>query len=347
VNSLHERLLTVEKKLVVSKRRQSFLEVETAEKVVSRVKKWAGLFLYWTFIPLVIIVIGLSVFAGKDLWSLRKAASNAKPTIDAVLEQARGIANDAKKTADTALHTARQADSDIRQTQSLNSKLREEVSSREADVEHLSKSIQTSESQVQALNQSLQTNEQHIQQLTREVATANNAQNANEVLNMYPWLGTHFVSSPSGAIDPKQKEAGLTYLTFSIFKAYFASPPIFKLNDIAELKTTLENHKYRVFLGFVQLYSGNPGRAIQAVSGGLGQNTCNDWANPPTDPPCILYFRPDLKDSAIFVRNSARALQQIPDNQIVLVNPKNLRPEQQELLTLSHMDISLVLLDKP
>ncbi len=296
IGSLQDRLSVVEQKLNESKAQQHYLEVDTAEKVVSRVTKWTTLFLYWAIIPTTVILVGLSIFFGESLLDLKSAVGNAKPSVDAVLNQAKHVADDARTTADSALKTSKQADDDIKKTEAAITILKDQVVSRTTETEGLAKQVQASESQVQALNKSVQTSTQSVRQLTDEVTAVKNARTVNEIIGWYPNLGSHFVQGPSGFVESIAREPGTTNLTFSLYQTSPQTKSPFKLNDVAETITTLRNNKFRVFLGFVTVYSGTLGSAVQGTGPPLGQGVATLDRFPPSKPPCILYFREDLKN---------------------------------------------------
>jgi len=61
---------------------QDYLEIDTAAKVVERVRKWATTFLYFAAIPLGILVLALAVVFGKGVFDLGNIASNSKASVE-------------------------------------------------------------------------------------------------------------------------------------------------------------------------------------------------------------------------------------------------------------------------
>jgi hypothetical protein len=68
---------------------QRFLEVDTAEKVVARVMTWAKAFGFFAGIPILIVVIILSILAGKSYKSFSDIIAQGKSSVENMLEKAR------------------------------------------------------------------------------------------------------------------------------------------------------------------------------------------------------------------------------------------------------------------
>src|SRR5450755_960207 len=69
VAALSERLTIVEKHFASRPdgKEQKYLELETVENVMNRVKSWTTLFLYFAGVPLAIVVIAFAVIFGKGI----------------------------------------------------------------------------------------------------------------------------------------------------------------------------------------------------------------------------------------------------------------------------------------
>lgn len=344
VASLDNRLTKLEQRITAyshkAAAKQDYLEIDTAAKVVERVKKWTTTFLYFAAFPLGILVLALAVVFGKGVFDLRKVASSSKASVEVTLEQARGVAQEAKNTADDSLAKSKRMSTEVNETQAAVSKLKDQVNVRLTEVENLRGRVKGSETQVEALRNSVDTQTKALHFLADEVTAVKNAKSTSEVINRYPILGGHMAGGGSGWIDPKQKVPGKTYALLSLV---ITQHPTFKADVVAEAKTALENNAYSVFLDFVSVYAGSPTTSNQPVGTPLNADSCTYWVHPPSQAPCILYFSPGLKDSAMRARELVKAVQVIPDARIQYIDPKTLNADQRELLTLSHMDVAIVL----
>ena len=322
--------------------KQDYLEVDTAAKVAERVKSWAKTWLFWTGISLGILVLALGVIWGKGVFDLRKVASGSKEEVEAILEQARGAARDAKATADDALIKSKQMSAELKETQAKVDTLSGQVKSQLVEVEKLGVNIKGSQAQVEGLKNSLDTQTKAVRYLSDEVTAVKNAKNTAAVLNSFPILGKHWVGGGAGGpIDPNQKIAGKTYavLTLSV-----PPNPTFKPapEAVGEVQTALENSGYNVFFESVSLYAGSPTTSSQGLVS-INSSACFSWSRPISIPPCILYFQPQMRASALKARELVKPIQDVQDAKIVYVDPATLANDQRELLTMSHMDIVIVL----
>lgn len=344
ITSLDGRLTELEWQVTAHLRerstKQDYLEIDTAAKVVERVKKWTTVFLYFAAVPLGILILVLAVVFGKGVLDLRKVASSSKESVEATLEQARGVAQDAKVTADDALTKSKRMNAEVNETQAAVSKLKDQVNSRLAEVEKLGGSVKSSQAQVEALKNSVDTQTKAVHFLSDAVTAVKNAKSTSDIINRFPILGSHMAGGGSGWIDPKQKLAGKTYALLSLV---ITQHPTFKAEVVAEAKTALENNAYNVFLDFVSVYAGSPTTSNQPIGIPLNADSCTRWMQPPSQAPCILYFHSDLKNSAAKARDLVKAVQIVPDARIQYVDPKTLTEDQRELLGLSHMDVVIVL----
>jgi hypothetical protein len=67
------------------------------------------------------------------------------------------------------------------------------------------------------------------------------------------------------------------------------------------------------------------------------------WPVPSVTIPGIIYFRQDLKPSALKLRDVLRTAQSVPENHVVFVDPKQLNSQKQELARVSQLDMVAVL----
>ncbi len=97
---------------------QTFLEVDTAEKVVNRLMSLAKLFGFFIGIPAGLILIGLGIWAGKSIKDFHDIASTAQSSVNEKLENARGDAKAAEAQATNALNIAKVVNQNIQGTKS-------------------------------------------------------------------------------------------------------------------------------------------------------------------------------------------------------------------------------------
>jgi len=342
--SVSERLTRLEVRFATTSRTnitQRNLELETAEKVMSRVKRWTTLILYFAGIPAVIMLLALAVMFGKGAIDMHSIAANVQRSVNRVVTEAASQASQAEATANGALTTSKRVNSSIQATEQNVSRLKQDVESRTVEVGRLSSQIKGVELRVDTLKNTLNSQSQQMQRLTTQVEQVKTSRDTEEVVNNYPIFGKHVARSlSSGWIDPKQKTAGITYLSLNLS---LTSTPNLVPDKVAAAITSLSNHQYRVFLSPIYVYAVGPNGSDQAVGMGLDGSSCTSWSAPASSVPCIFYFRAELKASAMEVRDLLQTAQLVPDNHVVFVDPKKLNSNQRETLELSGMDIAVVL----
>ncbi len=342
VGSLSERLAKIEQRLAASQDRvpQQTLELETAANAMDRVKKWTTLFLYFAGIPVAIGALVLALMFGKGTFDLHSIAANAQTSVNGVLQQARSEASNAEATARGALETSKQVDANIKATQLAVSDLKNQVDARSADVQKLSAQLDTSRQQLDALAAKAAAQEAQFGHMTEQVKALQTAKGVEDVQTIYPIFGKHIARSATGGlIDPKQKPQGAVYLALVLSLTHTPNVSDVKAGDAV---AALTDHKYTVTVGpvYVEARTAN---SAQNVGMGLDEYSCNSWVKPASSPPCILYFRASLKDSAIEIRNLVKVAQDVPDDRIFYLDPAKLSADQQETLNLSAMDFLVVL----
>jgi len=343
LGSIGARLGRVEEQLANDSRtkttHQNYLELETTEKVMSRVKSWTTLILYFAGIPAAIALLALTVMFGKGAFDLHTIAASAQYSVTALLNRAKSEASEADATAKSALNTSTQVNAEIQETRRRVTELHTQVDARSSEVQKLVDQVKTSQDQVQALRNTVSSQTVEIQRLTDQVTAVRTAKGVADVQNAYPIFGEHVARNQFGWIDPKQKAPGTTYVDLNLFLT--AS---LKLNDekVADAVTALNDHKYNVTLGRIYTYARSAANA-QAIGMGFDENSCMYWPAPMSQPPCILYFREDLKTSAMKVRELVQVAQTVPEERVLYVNPAKLDPQKRELLNLSAIDIVVVL----
>jgi len=341
--SLGERLASVEASLTTDSKasqaaEQKFLELDTSEKVVARITRWAKLFAFWVGIPFAAVLLLLGMIVGKGALDFREIVTNAKESVRSIVEQARGEASNAKKTAQDALTTSREVASETAETKRKIGELKSQVDGRSAEVQKLGDQIKQAWATIE--NQSRQ-----VQTLNQQVQALQSAKAAVDIGTVYPAFGEHHAKSISGgSIDPKKKPAGAIYvdLNFNIMLDPSTASPTSDQAKLVQGMTALNEHKYTVIVGPIYTYA-ITATSNQAVGMGFDGNSCQYWPAPQGSSPCILYFNESTRHAAMEVRDLLRVIQPISDDRIRYVDPKGLTPQKRELLSLSSVDILVVL----
>lgn len=342
IGSLTERIAKIEgqvREATHSKVNAHNLELETAENVMSRVRKWTTLILYFAGIPTAIALLALAIIFGKDTFDIRHIAANAQASINEVLKRAEAEAANAKKTADDASAKARQIDSEITSTQQSVSKLKTEVDARSADVQKLSAQLDASQQKLAGLVAQANSQEAQLNRISDQVSAIKTAKGVADIQTVYPIYGQHIARTVLGYINPKAKPNGALYLDLNL--------SLTKAIEISDTKAgqaiaALQDNGYTVSVGPVYMEA-RTANSSQNVGYELDGNSCMYWIKPATHPPCILYFKPTLKDAAEKVRGLVKVAQDVPENHILYVDPATLDPQQRELLNLSVTDFEVIL----
>jgi uncharacterized protein YoxC len=334
VSSVSQRLTKVELQIAgpQDKVLQHNLEIETVEKIMSRVQKWTTLILYFAGIPAAVAFLALAVMFGKGAFDLHKIAANAKESVNTLLGEARSEASEAEKTARDAVATSKEVDAGIQGTETQVSKLKSEVDGRSAEVRNLG-------GQVDSLAKTISAQSQQFQHLTEQVRAVQTTKNVADIQTVYPIFGEHMARTLTDWINPKQKTPGMIYVDIIL---YLPATPNISDVKVAEGITALNDHKYTVMVGGVSVYA-RTATSFQQVGAGFGGNSCMLWVLPETESPCIIYFRDTLRNSAMEIRNLLKVAQVVPDSQVFYVDPKQLDSQKVELLELSAIDIVVVL----
>lgn len=342
IGSLSERLARIEQQFAASQNNisQENLELETAANAMDRVKKWTTLFLYFAGIPAAIGAVVLVLMFGKGTFDLHSIVTNAKTSVNGVLEQARTEASNAESTARGALDTSKQVDANIKATQQAVSTLKNQVDARSADVQRLSAQLDTSRQEVAALATKATVQEAQFAHMTEQVKAVQTAKGVADVQTIYPIFGKHIGKTATGDyVNPKEKPPGALYVALDL---YLTHTPNISDQKAGDAVAALRDHKYTVTVGPVYVEARTTNSA-QNVGVMLDADSCSSWVKPASRPPCILYFRGSLKDSAIEIRNLVKIAQDVPDDRIFYLDPTKLNSDQRELLDLSAMDFLVVL----
>jgi len=156
---------------------QQFLDVDTTEKVVNRFMSWAKMFAFVVGIPIAVILLGLALFVGKSFKDLGHLASNARTSIQPILDQARAGAENAKKTALEALRKSQEVDRTVETTKTSLSELEKQVSKRTADVEQLAEQLKRSQTDVSILQAQVARDATDVTRLRQQIEAASTEKN--------------------------------------------------------------------------------------------------------------------------------------------------------------------------
>ena len=317
-------------------RDQRFLEVDTTEKVVTRLMNWAKLFAFFIGIPVATILVGLAIYAGKGFKDLHQVAATARDSIRPVLEKAGSDAEIAKRTAADALQSSTGVSRMVASTKESISELQNGIAERGRDVQRVNEQIKESQSEVSALRMLVMKGSSEIARISRQLQTVSNEKNAASIREAYPILGERVAGWRDGYLNPAQKKAQDVYVSL-VLEAGSDSRARLNEEKAGQVMTLLQNENYRVFLGGVSLYA-TPVRTGQGL---FSISDCTVAAV--SGPPCIVYFRQELKETAARIKTLFRQVQIVPDDHFRYVDPGKLAPLAQELLQKSGLDILVVL----
>jgi hypothetical protein len=262
-------------------------------------------------------------------------ATTARESITPVLEKARADAKSAQTIATDALQTSKEVKRIAEQTKQQLAELKVEVGKRVVEVRNLYEEVQKSKSAIAAQSKELKAVAQQVKTVTTE-------KNTQRIRQAFPAaFGDRLAVYRGGYIDPSEKTTQDVYVTL-VFA--LSSAPRSKLDPtkIGQVTTSLEEHKYRVFEGGVDLTAKSDAYTT-GLGANLGVNSCQQLAK--LGPPCILYFRETLQAKALEVRDLIRVAQIVPNERIRFVDPMKLDSLMQELIQKSAVDIVIVISD--
>jgi hypothetical protein len=335
-----DKLLGIQRELEILQRRlgelsqakvteQRFLEMDTTEKIVSRVQKWFKLFIFFVGIPLVLGLFFVGIFLQREVRSLHDLASTGLESLKKILEATRKDAESVQTEVTSVAKQTRQQLVD----------LKTEVGNRGTEVRQLNEEIQKSKAAMEGLAKALATQSKEIKAVAQQVKTVATEKNIQLARDAYPAaLGERVAGSNRGTIDPSKKGSQDVYVSLTLS---VASRQQSKLDaaKFGQIMTTLEERNYTVFQRGVYLHA-TSGTHTASLGPEINDRSCQLAK---LSPPCILYFRETLQAKAHEVRDLVRTAQIVPDDRIKFVDPKQLESGLQELLQRSALDIVLVL----
>jgi hypothetical protein len=334
ISDLNERFQLLTARL--EKKDQTLLEWETSQKIVDRFEKWAKTLAFFTGVPIALVLLTLSLIAGKSLTSLHEIAESAQSTIQPIIEKAKREALAAKSTADYAVQSSAQVQQQISDTRGQLQALAKAAQSRATVAEQLSGQIARSQQEVDELRKKVVDQSLAVERLENTSKAVKIEQNEQKLLEMYPNYGTHYVAGATGVgIDAKQKHLGSNYISLMLpLTANAAAVMRPKLKGIAALASDLEAQGDRLFIGSLSL-NARGGTSVAGILGFSG-NTCGIIGG--ISAPCILYTSQQKKEGAFRLRKQFESIENIPPTQIKLVDISKLNPDVRELIEISGMD---------
>jgi hypothetical protein len=312
---------------------QNYLELDTVERVMTRVKSWTTLFLYFAGVPLAVTAFAFAFLFGKNAWDLNHIAANAKSEIEGMVNEAKSKGAETKSTVTDSLNASKQVASEIHETQRRVAELDALVQRRISDVQKLDAKIENSQARIDGINKSLDTQSQKVTHLSETVKAVETQKNVLAVRQSYPALyGAHEVRSNDGTVlDAKAKSTSDIYVLVAMWEGTTA---IVSEDKFAAALEGLQASHYTVFQRSIYLNanSGTSGATIAWI----GVNECDA-------PPCIVYFKEGLREKALHIKALVAPAQTIPDDKVRFLSPKTMSPPLQELLQKSGLDMVVVL----
>lgn len=305
---------------------QKYLDMETTERIVSRVVKWSSIFGAAVAIPTALLLATLGLFFRHEMKSLYDLADSIDKSVRPAIEKANVEAVQAKAAADDALNNSKQVAQDIGKTKQ--------------NLQQLDESVKISQSRVGALNASLEASNGQIQKLRQEASNAILAGDSASIGQAYPTFGPHAVrTSQGGFFDSKSKKLDDVYIDISVSLRSLTPDP--KLQDrIAHFMATLQAKSYHFFPAGGIVLSAISGQTHQDIAD-IGPNSCEYLAKL-SGPPCLLYFQNNKEDARTEIIKGARVVQQIADDHIKYIDPSKVEPLRKELLEKSGLDFFVV-----
>ncbi len=346
VVALSERLAKAEAQLAAPRsngKEQKYLELETAENVMSRVKTWTTLLLFFTGIPAAVALLALTVMFGKGAFDLHSIAANAKQSVGAVLTEAQSVASSTQKTVNDARTTSQQVSEQITATQRRVAELKRLVDSRVAEAQKLDARIKESEVTVAALNAKVNSQTQQVAHLSQQVQNVESQRNIAMMKALDPAAyGDRIVRAVDGQIiDAKTKGLGDVYVAFALLQKPNSKIPRLDLAKIEVALRPLRDQHYQFFNGGVGLFAVIPGGSLSTLGGAFYQDSCIEQIR--AQRPCIFYFSETMKSQAAELKMRLSEVQKIPDDNVRYVPLSSLDDLHKESVKRSGLDLVVVL----
>ena len=319
---------------------QNYVELDTAEKIVTRVMSWAKLFGFFVGVPLGLVLVVLSLWAGKSIKDLHDIARAGQASVQATLENAKRDAKAAEAQASQAVSTAQTVSRGIQDTNDKLTALDANVNDSSSRVHQLNTGVSQQETRLSNLSASAVAQNRVIEDLASKVQTLNNNQISQDIGRSHPELGVHVVYGPSGILTAAKKPTGKLYVQVELYNQDNVKPS-FTSEQITNGIASLQKHGFITMFGQVALFA-STGQTSTPIAGiGLGGCQLAHLNDGPDrlGLPCIVYFRENLREKAIEARNAVTSVQTIADNRIRFVPAAALSLGQKELLDKSELDM--------
>jgi hypothetical protein len=175
-----------------------------------------------------------------------------------------------------------------------------------------------------------------VQQLKQNIEAVRSEKNAASLIDIYPGLfGQHVVGTRTGCIDVSRKKPTDIYLTLAVGAQNMSTA--LTAPAVGNAITLLAREGITVFVGGVSMWA-TSGRSSQGVDS-IAEDSC---AMASLKPPCVLYFRPDLRERVLKLRLLIGSAQAISEDRFRYVQPENLSSTKRELLNRSGLDIVVI-----
>jgi len=324
---------------------QKYLELETAELVVSRVMGWSTRFLYFGGIPAAVILLGLSVWLGRTVNSAKDVVDAGRDQAAKVLNQAKQEAKDANDQASSALATSKQVNTEINATRNNLTSLASRVQDASGQVGSLTKSVAEQQSRVQAVRASTDEQTKAVNILTQQVQHLSNTKIEQQINNLHPEYGAHYVISQGGErLSKDKKNAGQTYVVIDLYNENAADPKISQSAFTAGIQA-LQSNGFHPMLGQLSLAAGSGSTTV--MFGGFNTSMCVvlHLSGSPSSQgaPCIVYFDENLRSRALEAQRLLLPTEGIPDDSIKFIPVASLPPLMKEIVERSGVDMGIIL----
>ena len=302
------KLLALESRL----KDQTVVDVETSQMIANRLLRWAKIWgwLVGSLMTLLGLIIPLAVtlYTTHQAASVRDLVSQTRSIVEPILDATRKEVKAAKDSADATSAEAK-----------------------------------TISNSVQMLQQNLARASNSVSQLSQTVATVQSQNLANTVLSVYPGLfGTLVVEDRKGhIINIKSKPPKTTYVAFGILMPNSTPTLAFTEQQLISVMDILQEKGFTTFVGGLTLVSVGANGSSRGIDA-LAEGGCEYYGHLPKQVPCILYFTPQLRESASSIQQIVKPLQVVPDGMITYVDPKKLSENQRALISDSGADVLVV-----
>jgi hypothetical protein len=318
---------------------QKFLDVDTTEKVATRLMNWAKLFAFFVGIPFALFLLIATLYVGKSFTSLNELAGNARESVKPVLNEARSTAENAERTASDALGISQEVSRSVESTKSKLSELQKDIGKGSEQVQQLAAHIREAQSAVSALRMKATEGSNEIKRLSQQIERVAVERSTALIRDGYPTVfGERVAWAADGPVIPKSKRLGELFISFGIASGEKA--PSIGQEKIGQVMSSLKNRGHQVFVGYI----GVQGRG-EKRSQWIHYIQAEDWCGIAAmkEPPCVLYFRTDLKEAASATAALLAPAQTIAADKVCYLDPSKAGAEVREVLERSGLDLAIVL----